>query len=185
VRLYERLLGEAWRGLDEPVRLLHERGSGPCGEGLFAVRRGNFFARALARLAGLPAGGEGVRVRLSVTHTEDGRVERWHRTFGGRVFDTSQREGEGRLLAERAGPVELLFRLSVEEGALVYRQAGAALCLGRLRVPLPPALAPRVEAREQGADDRRSVLVYVSSGAPFVGPVLSYEGRLSVNADEL
>jgi hypothetical protein len=183
VRLYERLLGEAWGELDEPVRRLHERGTGPCGEGLFAVRRGNFFARGLARLFGLPSAGEGVRVCLSVTQTEDGAAERWHRTFEGRVFDTLQREGTGGLLAERAGPVELLFRLSVEGGALVYTQAGAALRVGPLRVPLPRPLAPRVEARERAADDGEGVLVYVSSGAPLVGPMLSYEGRLRVNVE--
>jgi hypothetical protein len=181
--LYERLLGDAWRRLDEPVRRLHERGSGPCGEGLFAVRRGrNFIARALARLTGLPARGEGVRVCLSVTMLEGGG-ERWHRTFEGRSFDTSQHEGEGGLLAERAGPVELLFSLSEEGGALVYRQAGAVLRVGRLRVPLPRPLAPRVEARERGADDRMGVNVYVSASAPLLGPMLSYEGRLSVKAD--
>ena len=179
-RLYERLLGEAWNELDEPVRRLHELGGGPCGEGLFAVRRGNFIARSLARLAGLPAGGEAARVRLSVTPSEDGETELWQRTFEGRAFDTLQREGEGRLLAERAGPIELLFRLSVEDGARVYRQAGAALRAGPLRVPLPRALAPRVEARESGADDGEGVNVYVSSGAPLVGLLLTYEGRLSV-----
>src|SRR5215218_5297015 len=126
-RLYERLLGEAWGELDAPVRRLHERGSGPCGEGLFVVRGGNLFARALARMFRLPAGGEGVRVCLSVTHAGDGAAERWQRTFGGRAFDTRQREGEGGLLAERAGPLELLFELSVEGGALVYAPAGAAL----------------------------------------------------------
>jgi hypothetical protein len=184
-RLYERLLGEAWGEVDGPVRRLHERGSGPCGEGVFAVRRGNFFARSLARLFGLPAGGDAVRVRLSVTQTEGGAAERWHRTFEGRVFDTLQREGVGGLLAERAGPVELLFRLSVEGGALVYRQAGAALRIGPLRVPLPRRLAPRVEARETGADDGRGVNVCVSSSAPLVGLMLTYEGLLSVKANEV
>ena len=182
-RLYERLLGESWKELDEPVRRLHERGTGPCGEGLFAVRGGNFFARSLARLFGLPAGGEAVRVCLSVAQVEDGTAERWHRTFEGRVFDTLQREGENSLLAERAGPVELLFKLSVEGGALVYTHAGAALRVGTLRVPLPRSLAPRVDARESAADDGESVLVHVSSRAPFVGLVLSYEGRLRVNVE--
>jgi hypothetical protein len=184
-RLYERLLGEAWGEVDGQVRRLHERGAGPCGEGLFAVRRGNFFARTLARLFGLPSEGESVRVCLSVTRTEGGEAERWHRTFEGRVFDTLQREGEGRLLAERAGPLELLFRLSVEGGALVYKQAGAALRIGPLRVPLPRRLAPRVEARETGAGDGRGVNVYVISSAPLVGLMLTYEGLLSAKADEV
>jgi hypothetical protein len=182
-RLYERLLGEAWGELDEPVRRLHGLVGGPCGEGLFAVRRGSFVARALAGLFRLPSNGEGVRVRLSVNPTEGGG-ERWHRTFEGRSFDTLQREGEHRLLAESAGPFELLFRLSVERGALVYRQAGAALRVGPLRVPLPRPLAPRVEARESAAEDGRGVRVYVSASAPLVGRMLSYEGRLEVEAGE-
>ena len=184
-RLYERLLGEAWGELDVPVRRLHERGTGPCGEGLFVVRGGNIFARSLARVFRLPAGGEGVRVCLSVTQAGDGAAERWQRTFGGRAFDTWQREGEGGLLAERAGPLELLFRLGVEGGALVYAPAGAALRVGRLRVPLPRSLAPRVEARERGADDGEGVHVRVSSAVPFVGLMLSYEGRLRVKVDEV
>jgi hypothetical protein len=180
--LYERLVGVAWREVDEPVRRLHARGTGLCGEGSFAVRRGNFAARALARLLRLPAGGDAVRVRLAVTFAEGGRVERWHRTFEGRSFDTLQREGEGRLLSERAGPLELRFRLSVEGGALVYTQAGAGLRLGRLRVPLPRPLAPRVEARERGAGDGEDVNVYVRACAPLVGPLLSYEGCLRLEA---
>ena len=123
-----------------------------------------------------------MRVCLSVTILESGG-ERWHRTFEGRSFDTSQREGDKGLLAERAGPVELTFSLSEEGGALVYKQTGAALRVGRLRVPLPRSCAPRVEARERGADDRRGVNVYVSASAPLLGPMLSYEGRLSVEAD--
>lgn len=182
-RLYERLLGEDWNSLDVPVRRLHERGAGPCGEGMFAVRGGNLFARTLARLFGLPAGGEAVRVCLSVTREEGGEAERWHRTFEGRVFDTLQREGEGGLLAERAGPLELLFRLSVEGGALVYTQAGAAVRFGPLRVPLPRSLAPRVGARERAADDGEGVHVQVSSRAPLVGLMLSYDGRLRVKVE--
>jgi hypothetical protein len=178
--LYGRLLGESWRRVDEPVRRLHERAGGACGEGLFTVRRGGKApARALAWLMRLPAEGEGVRVRLSVKVLEGGG-ELWHRTFGDRSFDTLQREGAAHVLVETAGPLELLFELREEGGALVFRQTGAALRLGRLRVPLPRALAPRVEARESGTADGRGVLVSVGASAPLAGPLLSYEGRLEV-----
>jgi hypothetical protein len=53
-----------------------------------------------------------------------------------------------------------------------------------LRVPLPRALAPRVEARKCAADDGSGVNVYVSASAPLVGRMLSYEGRLKVGAGE-
>lgn len=184
--LYERLVGEGWRDVDAAVRRLHARGTGLCGEGSFVVSRGRgFFARSLASLLRLPAQGNAVRVSLSVTFADGGRVERWHRTFEGRAFDTSQREGAGRVLAERAGPLELLFRLSEEGGALVYTPAGAGLRVGPLRVPLPRALAPGVEARERVAGDGRSVNVRVSARAPLVGVLLSYEGRLELKAREV
>src|SRR2546423_1458615 len=79
-------------------------------------------------------------------------------------------------------------------GAGLYERIMGDAWLGRdepvrrlhtsVRVPLPRSLAPRVEARESGAGDREGVNVYVSASAPLVGPMLSYEGRLSVAADE-
>jgi hypothetical protein len=62
--LYERLVGDGWDGLEEPVRRLHlcARGAGH-----FAVRRGEGrCARVVARLLGLPEGGDSVPLRLSV-----------------------------------------------------------------------------------------------------------------------
>jgi Domain of unknown function (DUF4166) len=179
--LYERLMGAGWRELCEPVRRLHTRRAGLCGEGRFEVRGGGLLARAAARLLGLPRVGGGVRVCLYVTR--EGERERWHRTFEGRAFDTLQQAREDGLLAERSGPFELLFRLSADGGALVYTQAGAALRLGRLRVPLPRAIAPRVEGHESASEDGRGVSVCVKASAPLFGRMLSYEGRLETKGD--
>jgi hypothetical protein len=119
--LYERLVGEGWGGLDEPVRRLHLCARG---EGTFAVRRGEGrFSRVVARLMRLPRSGEAVPLLLSVE--PHGGGERWRRNFAGREFVTEQGEHAAGLMAERAGPFELLFRLSVEGGALAYYPAGA------------------------------------------------------------
>lgn len=175
--LYERLVGDEWEGLDEGVRRFHLRARG---EGVFAVRRGEGrFARAVARLMGLPPGGEAVPLRLSVEPHAGG--ERWRRDFAGREFVTEQSgHAAGPLLAERAGPFELLFRLSVEEGALAYRSEGAFLRVKSLRVRLPRPLAPRVEAWERAGAGGVNVTVRVT--APLAGLLIHYEGL--VGAEE-
>jgi len=126
--LYERLLGDAWEELEESVRVFHACGeAGARAAGTFEVRRGTgILARLLARLLRLPAGGGAVPLVLTVTPLACGG-ERWRRNFAGRDFTTEQRAHAGPLLAERAGPFETLFRLTVEGGALAYRQAGASL----------------------------------------------------------
>jgi hypothetical protein len=177
--LYERLVGEGWGALDEPVRRFHLRARGA---GTFVVRRGEGrVARAAARLLGLPEGGEAVPVRLSVEPHAGG--ERWRRNFAGREFVTEQGERAAGLMAERAGPFELLFRLNVEGGALAYRQEGAALRVGGLRVRLPRLLAPRVEAWER-ADAGGGVRVTVCVTAPLAGPVIRYEGLLRTGEED-
>ncbi|MCA1619524.1 MAG: DUF4166 domain-containing protein [Acidobacteria bacterium] len=176
--LYRRLVREAWGELDEPVRRLHARA---LSSGTFKVCRGRGrLARLLARLLGLPREGEAVPLLLKVTPHGDGG-ERWHRDFAGRDFVTEQREHAGSLLAERTGPFELLFGLTVEGGALAYRSVGAALRAGRLRVNLPRGLAPRVEALERA--DGRGVRVSVRVTAPLVGLLIEYVGHVMTEGD--
>ncbi|MFL6333733.1 MAG: DUF4166 domain-containing protein [Pyrinomonadaceae bacterium] len=176
--LYERLVGEGWGGLDEQVRRLHLCARGA---GTFAVRRGEGHgARVVARALGLPQSGEAVPLLLSVeTH---GGGERWRRNFAGKEFVTEQGEQAAGLLAERTGPFELLFRLTAEGGALAYRQEGAALRVGGLRVRLPRLLAPHVEAWERAEEGGVRVSVRVT--APLFGPLISYEGLVSLKEEE-
>ena len=178
--LYARLVGGAWESLPEPLRRLHPPASSVRGAGRFDVRHGRrLTARLLARLTRLPAEGQGVAVVLTV-EPEGAGGERWQRTFDGRPFITHQRERPPGLLADRAGPVEMYFRMEADGGALVYRRAGVALRLGPLRVPLPRALAPRVEAREWAEAGDPRVRVRVSVSAPLVGLLVDYEGRIEL-----
>lgn len=176
--LYERLVGEAWGGLDERVRGLHARARS---SGTFVVRRGEGrVARLVARLLGLPEAGEAVPLRLTVT--PHGGGERWHRAFAGKDFVTEQRAHAGPLLAERTGPFELLFRLTVEGGALVYSQEGAFLRVRGLRVRLPRRLAPRVGAWERA--EGRGVRVCVRVSTPLSGTLIEYEGQVVWEEEE-
>ena len=132
-------------------------------------------ARALCRLVGLPPPGEEVETRLAVTM--EGERERWVRRFGERPLISDESPGADGLLVERVPPVELRFRLEPEAGALLFRQVGAALRVGRLRLPLPAFLAPRVSAREAPAGNG-AVHVEVTVRAPLLGPIFGYEGTV-------
>ena len=176
--LYERLVGEGWGGLDEPVRRFHLCARGV---GVFKVRRGEGrLARVVARLMGLPENGEEVPLLLSVE--PHGGGERWRREFAGREFVTEQGEHSG-LMAERTGPFELRFRLKSEGGSLLYASEGAALRVKSLRVRLPRLLAPRVEAWER-ADEGGDVRVFVRVTAPLVGPLIRYEGLVKTTEED-
>jgi hypothetical protein len=180
--LYERIVGVGWGDLDEPVRRFHTYRGELRGAGKFAVRRGTGLAvRLLARLLGLPEAGEAAALRLSVKTLEDGG-ERWRRTFAGKDFITEQHAYAETLLAERTGPFEMHFSLTAEGGALAYRQVGAALRAGRLRVRLPRRLAPRIEAWERARGDGVDVSVRVTS--PLVGLLIEYEGLVKTEETE-
>jgi hypothetical protein len=173
--LYPRLLGSAWLDLHPAIRLLHltddvatARLEFHCGRGL--------AARLACRALRLPSSSTVLDARLAIAR--DAESERWIRTFGQRLLVTTQRGLPDGTLAERFGALELRFRLRVVEGTLTYVQAGAALVVGRLRIPLPRWIAPRVEARETCVDGRSYVKVSIS--APGSGMVMSYEGCVQV-----
>lgn len=175
--LYRRILGPAWDGLDESVRQAHGVDPPPKAVGSLRVRqRPGRWAGLLLRAAGVPAAGEAVPVRLVVERHRHG--ERYRRSFGGAPLVSRQRAAGAGLLDERFGVLGLRFRLAVEDGALVYRQVGAAVWLGPLRLPLPGWGAPRVRAREEGDGPGRTRLTVEVRG-PGGGLLFAYGGRLA------
>jgi Domain of unknown function (DUF4166) len=71
------------------MRRLHGSGAAVRAVGVFRVRHGsNRLARAIARLARLPAAGEAVDVRLQVTAREEG--EEWRRSWEKAIGDMHQ-----------------------------------------------------------------------------------------------
>src|SRR2546428_12242837 len=85
--LYQRIVGDSWRELDAPVRLLHSTGALMRGAGSFNVRRGKRrAARLLASLVRLPDTGENVSTRVGGTPFRDGYP--WHLSFAGKPFVT-------------------------------------------------------------------------------------------------
>lgn len=174
--LYPRIVGDRWRELPEQVRRCFEVPSVNevmQASGHFRVRWGDrALARWLARLGGLPRERERVEVELTVTSDADG--ETWRRRFGNDELVTRQREEHG-LLTERAGSLELRFRLLVSKGRLFFQQEGARLMVGGARISLPRWLSPRVSACAW-EDGRMQVSVEVSF--PGVGVLCRYDGSL-------
>jgi uncharacterized protein DUF4166 len=181
--LYPALLGADWDLLPAAVRRGHDTSRPSCYAGALSVRGGrSAAARLVAMLLRLPRPGEEVPVRLVVT--PEGEGCRWRRTFG----DPDGRRGASRLttyqfrrgdqVVERFGIVDLCFVPLVEAGHLRYRQTAAVLRLGRVRLPLPRSLAPRVAADAWVPAGESAMRIAVQVAAPGVGTVLEYCGAV-------
>ncbi len=134
-------------------------------------------ARVLARVMRLPRASDAAETRLTVTPR--GGEEYWCRTFDDRRLDTRQYEAGDGQLAERFGLLEFRFRLEASDGSLLFRQIEAALMFGSVRVRLPAACAPRVDALEEPAGARQ-VRIRVRVALPALGPVLTYDGVMLI-----
>jgi hypothetical protein len=175
--LYPTLLGSSWLEVAEPVRRAHASESPVRARGRLRIAYGpGQTARALAWILRLPRASEAAETQLVVTPCEDG--ERWLRTFGDRRLDTRQYHVGDSVLAERIGILEFRFRLEVCGGDLLYRQTEAAVLYGPVRLRLPHACAPRIEARETPAG-ARDVRVHVGVALPALGSLLTYDGIMN------
>jgi hypothetical protein len=173
--VYSHLLGPVWQELAASAQQLHDGTRIVRAAGTFRVRH---VRPILAWLARMPTAGENVPLRLVITPTDAG--EEWHRSFAGRPMVSLQWARPDELLAERMGPLELRFRLTVENGALFYRSVGAALRLGPLRFPLPHGSCAWVTAWEKPGPTPRQLDVHVEVRMPVVGVVVIYEGPLEI-----
>jgi len=125
----------------------------------------------------LPRANDAAETRLVVTSAADG--EQWLRTFDDRCLETRQYQAGDFELAERLGVLEFRFRLEASEGSLLFRQLEAAFLYRSVRLRLPAAWAPRVEAREDPAGAHQ-IRVHVRVVLPAIGPVLTYDGTIDI-----
>ncbi len=171
--LYQRLLGQAWRLLPEPIRAMHD-GSGAAAAGTASVARGrNPSASVAAWLMGFPAAGDNVPLRVDFSMR--GAIENWRRTFAGKSFSSVQFAGAGRsdnLLCERFGPLVFAMALVVngERLDLVLRRWSA------FGIALPLWLAPRSNSFETAENGVFHFHVEISH--PWTGLIVRYRGNL-------
>jgi hypothetical protein len=172
--LYQRVLGDAFGRLVEPVRTLHSFETVVRYRGEALIKgAANPLGAIVARLFGFPRGGEGVPV--DVTLSREKGIETWTRTFGGQTLRSTQQEGRGRhegMVVERFGPTRFGMAVTEEDGrlGLVVRRWDV------LGIPMPRWLMPRVVSAEQADDGRFHFLVDID--VPVLGRLVRYEGWL-------
>ena len=172
--LYRRILGGAYATLPQPLQVMHDLKSELTATGVASVERGvGLLSRLASAIVGFPPAGDEVSVEV-VFRLQDGR-ELWQRNFAGQPFESTQEEGKGRsahLLCERFGALNFVMALVVEgeRMRLVMRRWSL------LGLPLPLALAPRIDAYEFVEAGRFHFHVEISH--PLTGLIVRYRGWL-------
>ncbi|BCG84750.1 hypothetical protein MesoLj113c_08600 [Mesorhizobium sp. 113-3-9] len=170
--LYARLLGDAWQGLPDEIRAMHDQTK--MAQGRASVKRGrNILGLMTAWLVGFPKASEDIPVRVSFD--VDGEEETWTRTFGTHSFSSRQFAGRRRwqrLLCERFGPLTFAMALVAEEAKVSLVLRGWSV----LGLPLPMWLCPRSTSYETVESGRFRFHVEISH--PFTGLIVRYRGWL-------
>lgn len=168
--LFQRVLGDDFHTLPLAVQALHLRSGLHRYRGQVEVRRDrNPLARLLAWATRLPPAGRG-KIEVDIDANGDG--ESWVRKIGTAAMPSRLWMQDG-LLCEQLGLARFGFRLTVEEGAIVWRVA-RAYALG---VPLPSRWFRSVQARESAGDGDRYCFD-VSAPMPIAGLLVHYRGWL-------
>lgn len=169
--LYQRLLGNAWNSLPDPIIKLH---SAKKADGLAEVQVGkNVLARLVAKLFGFPEAGQDIPVQVSFQQKEGGEL--WQRTFAGKSFSSFQSAGHGlseKLLSEQFG----VFNFGL---ALVAEPDKISLIVRRWNIfgiSLPLTLAPVGNSFEYVAEDR--FWFHVEIKHLLTGLIVRYQGWL-------
>jgi hypothetical protein len=172
--LYRRILGDAYASLPQPLQVMHDLRSELTATGVASVERGKgLFARLAAAVVGFPPAGDDVPVKVAF-RLKGGR-ELWQRNFAGQRFASTQEEGKGRsarLLCECFGALSFIMALVVEGERMRLMMRRWTL----FGVPLPLALAPRIDAYEYVEAGRFRFHVEISH--PLTGLIVRYRGWL-------
>ncbi|HYD17977.1 MAG TPA: DUF4166 domain-containing protein [Patescibacteria group bacterium] len=171
--LFARILGPAWERLAPQLREMHNvTHMLEAGGGARIIRGSSPLARFGCWLMGFPPAGEDVPVRVHFAVREG--VETWTRNFGGHRFRSRQyfASASPPAVTERFGPLRFTMTLTPDGDRLVLGLRGWSM----FRVPLPLALAVRMEAYETVEDGK--FLFNVRVWHPLAGPIIHYRGWL-------
>jgi hypothetical protein len=170
--LFQRVLGAEFESLPPVVRTLHTASGHRRYHGqVEVVRGGNPLARLFAWATRLPPAGRGeVEVEIDISGVE----EKWTRHIGGHAMP-SRLWKRGGLLCEQLGLARFGFRLTVEQGDIVWRVERVTA----LGLPLPARWFGNVQARESELEGRYRF--DVAAAMPVIGLLVRYRGWLHVD----
>lgn len=169
--LFQQVLGAEFETLPPAVRALHTASGHRRYHGqVEVVRGGNPLARLFAWATRLPPAGRG---EVEVEIDASGEDEKWTRHIGGHAMPSRLWERDG-LLCEQLGLARFGFRLTVEQGSIVWRVQRITV----LGLRLPARWFAQVLARESEADGR--YLFDVAAAMPMIGLLVRYRGWLRV-----
>ena len=158
---------------DPPVVRFHKGHDPVSASGDLRVMWGTSeIARLAARLLPIPRPGT-KPVSIDIRRNEDG-TERWIRRFGDEVFESDHLR-EGDFHTEFWGPAVICYEMVANSDGVEYVQLSFGLKLGRLVIPLPLKIAPKVVASATGRGGD-SFFVSVAVSLPMIGTVLHYDG---------
>jgi hypothetical protein len=172
--IYRTALGSAFDSLPPKVMALHDSTAERRWFGKAEVRRGSgLLGRIVAHCINAPPSGDDTPV--TVTFTPDERGELWTRNFGGKIFRSHQRLGEGKnthLVVEKFGPIDVSLALVIEGQKLRLEPRRWSI----FGIPLPKSLLPSGNSFE--AQEGEFFKFDVELAAPLVGLICSYKGTL-------
>jgi hypothetical protein len=174
---FERILGDAFAHLAEPLRRFHslDREVTARGRADITVDPG-ILPWLICALAGLPRAGRDVPVEVRFSPDGRGR-ERWYRRFADRRYQSELNATESDhppLLIEQLGAATLYFRLVRRDKDLEWSLVRWRL----LGIPLPGWTLPRATSMES-ADGGR-IVFDIDAAFPIVGHVIRYRGWLAM-----
>lgn len=173
--LYERVIGDDWQRLPQPLRELHSVTQRAVFEGEARVENGSaLLSRCLRSLIGFPRAAERVAVRVTIERRGD--CERWTRQFGRQRFRSvlrAARNSERGVVVERFGALSFRLQMPVDpQGLRMIVQRATSLGL-----ELPDWLTPTSVTRET-VDALGRFHFDVDIGLPRLGRIVRYRGWL-------
>ncbi len=166
--VYQKILGKDFEKVGAALQQFHNEPERVSGR-LTVTHSELLVPRFFVWLMRLPKAGENLETTLAVEEMPDS--EKWVRHIGAVKLVTKQYSREGRLV-ESAGPINFVFNLSEEGGAMVFHHYRSEL----FGVPMPKHIAPIIDARVD--PDVDGWLVCVNIQCPRYGTICKYEGRI-------
>jgi hypothetical protein len=169
--LYQRLLGNDFYRLPPILQQFHSS-QGGCATGKVTVERhAGLLRHKAADLLHLPDACDDMALHLQVIPMEN--KERWIRHFNQQSLETLQWQ-EGEYLIEKAGPLQLAFKVAADEQGLTFRMHHKYRATRK--VLFLSNFVMRVNAQAHGAEDHWKLEVNIST--PLLGKIATYRGEI-------